>query len=808
MPLVSRDLRHAVRISGKTPAATAVALVALALGIGASAAIFSVVDAVLLKPLPFSDPGELLVIWEKSPVRHLRRMYVANANFWEWSRQSHTIARMAAVVEAPITLTGGPNGHIDPEELKAERVSADLFPLLGVQAIVGRTFRPEEDQPGRTSFVLLSHSLWQRRFGGDPAIAGKSIRLRDRPFTVTGVLPAGFTLLEPGVDLWVPFGLNPADPRAMSARTMRVVARMKPGVTLAEADREMDAIGARLEASNKSLNAGFRPSLFSLREELSGSTRQPLLVLSGAVGMLLLMACANVASLLLARGASRRKEIALRFAMGASRGRIVAQLLTESLVLALAGGLCGIVVARLAIALVRRFGPQSIPQLRDVALDGRVLLFALAVAVATGLVFGILPALHISGSGLNSVLSETSRGGTTSRAGRALRSTLVVAEVALAVLVLIGSGLLVRSFLRLRAVDPGFQPANLLTLRLPLVGGRNSALDRRIPFIHQALARVSALPGVQSAAVVTSLPLTGLDVGTIFAIDGQPAPPSDQRPHAPLRYISGSYFATMGIPLIAGRTFADADTPQSPPVIVVNQTLARRFFPGENPLGRRLVLDSLSSRVAEIVGVAGNVNQEKIVGEDWPMIYTPYTQLPPPYVVLAARTLRAPLSLASAAAREIHQLDSDQAVADVRTMQDVMDRAVAEPRFDTAILAFLAAVAFVLSAVGIYGVISYDVSDRTHELGIRMALGADRRQVLGLIVGQGARLSAIGIVIGLSAALVLTRLMASMLYSVKPTDSYTFAVISLSLALVAVAASYIPSRRAMAVDPVEALRHE
>ena len=807
MPPVSQDLRLAARIFGKTPAATAIALIALALGIGTSTAIFSVVDAVLLKPLPFRDPAQLLVIWEKSSVRNLHRMYVANSNFWEWSKQSQTISGMAAIWDTSITLTGGPNGHIEPEEVKAERVSAALFPILGVQAIVGRTFLPEEDQPGHTGFVVLSRELWQRKFGSDPAIAGKSIRLRDRPFTVVGVMPAGFSVLEP-VDLWVPLGLNPNDKRSANTRTLKVIARMKSGVTFEQANRELNTIGSRLETANKALNAGFRPSLYPLREELSGDTRQPLLILTGAVGLLLLMACANVASLLVARGAARRKEVAVRCAMGASRGRIVAQLLTESLALSLAGGLLGIAVARLGIALVQHFGPENMPQLRDAAMDGRVLLFALLLALASGGLFGILPAIHTSGVDLSSAIGETSRGGTASRTGRTLRGALVVAEVSLAVLVLIAAGLLVRSFLRLRSVNPGFRPGGLMTMRLPLVGGRNGALDRRIPFIHQTLDRLAALPGVQNSAAVTSLPLTGLDVGSTFAVDGQPTPPADQRPQAPMRYISGSYFATMGIPLLSGRTFNDADTPQSPPVVIVNQTLVRRSFNGQNPLGQHLILDTLSSRVAEIVGVVGNVNQEKVVGEDWPMIYNAYTQLPPPYIVMVALTASDPLSLVGAATREIHQLDPDQAVADVRTMQDVMDRAIAAPRFDTAILGFLALVAFLLAAVGVYGVISCDVSDRMHELGIRMALGAERPHIFRLIVGQGARLAALGIVIGLAAAMLLTRLMASMLYTVNPTDFYTFAAISLSLAAVAVAASYIPSRRAMALDPVVALRHE
>ena len=808
MPLVSQDLRYGARILGRTRSTTAIALVALALGIGTATAIFSVLDAVLLKPLPFRDPQQLVVILEKGSVRKLHKMFVARSNFWEWRRQSRAFSDMAAIQEAQINLTGGPNGHIEPEELKAERVSAGLFPLLGVQAIVGRTFQPEEDQPGHTFFALLGHNLWQRRFGGDGSIAGKSIRLGSQSFTVVGVLPAGFSLLEPGVELWLPLGLNPNDARTFGARSLKVIGRLKPGVSLEQADREMDTIGSRLEAANKALNAGFRPSLFPLREELSGETREPLAVLSGAVGLLLLMACANVASLLLARGASRRKEIAVRFAMGASRGRIVKQLLSESLVLSLAGGLLGVGVARLGIALVHRIGPASIPQLGSVAIDGRVLLFALVAALATGMLFGILPAIANSGIDLNAALSETSRGGTANRGGRVMRGALVIAEVALAVVVLIAAGLLVRSFLRLRAVNTGFRPEGVLTMRVPLLGGRNGSRARSAPFIHQVLESLSGVPGVASAAAINSLPLTGLSVGTTIEVAGVPAPPPDQRPLTLVRYVSGSYFATVGIPLIAGRTFSDADKPESPPVVIVNQALVRRYFGGDNPIGRHLTLDAMTPGEAEVVGIVGDVKQEKMVEESWPTLYNPYTQWPPASVIVTLRTAGAPLSLALPAERVIHQLDPDQPVTDVRIMQDVVDSAVAAPRFAAAILAFLAAVAFMLAAVGIYGVISYDVSDRTHELGIRMALGAERWHVLRLIVGHGARLAALGIAIGLGVALVLTRLMASMLYGVSPTDFYIFATISLALGAVALAASYIPSRRAMALDPMVALRHE
>jgi putative ABC transport system permease protein len=792
----------------KAPGFSAVALVALALGMGAASAIFSVVDAVLLKPLPFRDPQRLLVIWEGNPAQNLEKMFVAPGNFLEWQKQGRTLESLAAIQDTHINLTGGPNGHIDPEELMAERASASLFPLLGVQPVVGRAFLPEEDQPGRTDCALLSYSLWQRSFGGDRSIAGKAIRLRDQSYTVVGVLPAGFSVLGSTVDVWIPLGLDPHDVRTAGMRFLTVIARLKPRVEISRAQTEMDVIGSRLEQANPALDRGWRPSLFPLREELVGNVQQALLVLLGAVGFLLLMACVNVANLLLARGAARQREIAIRTALGAGRGRLVAQLLSESMLLALTGGALGLVLARGVVALVARLGPASIPRLAEARIDARLFLFALAVSVATGILFGIAPAMQGSGAHLNAALREGGRGGTTARSGRRMRNVLVVVEVALAVVVLIGAGLLIRSFVRLRSADPGFQPAGLLTLRVPLGGGRNAAPDRRIAFFQQVADRVATLPGVRSVGAVNGLPLTGLGLGSTFAVDGRPAPVPEQRPLALLRSVNPAYFRTMGIPLVAGRVFADSDTSQAPPVIVVNQTLARRFWPEGNPLGGRLVLDQDNGRVAEIVGVVADVKPERIENQDWPTIYNPYAQVPVTIMTLVVRTAQPPLSLASVVEREVHQLDPDQPVADIRSMEDVVDRAIAGARFNTALLGIFAVIAFVLAAVGIYGVISCDVSERTHEIGIRVALGAQPGDVLKLVLGQGARLAGYGIAAGLAAAFALTRLMAAMLYGVKATDAYTFAAIPVALGAVALAASYLPSRRALALDPMTALRHE
>jgi putative ABC transport system permease protein len=806
MHLFWLDLRYGARVLAKAPAFTAVALCTLALGMSAATAIFSIVDTVLLKPLPFRDAERLLVIWEKNPSQNRYRGFVAPANFLAWQSGSRALERMAALQEARLNLTGGPNGHIDPEELKVERVSASLFPLLGVEARVGRCFRPEEDQPGRANFVLLSYSLWQRRFAADPGIAGKTIRLRDQPYTVVGVLPPAFAVLEPAVDAFVPLALNPGDSRTAGNRYLTVIARRRG--TLDQVRAELESMGAAMERAQPALDQGWRPSVFELDGELVGSVRQALWVLMAAVGCLLLMACVNVANLLLARAATRGKEIALRTALGAGRGRLFTQLLTESVLLSLGGGALGLLLASAAIRLLAHAGPASVPRLALAAVDLRLFGFALVVALTTGILFGLAPAMQSPATGLSAALNEGGRGGTAGRAGRRVRTALAITEVALAVVVLIGAGLLIRSFIQLRSVDPGFKPAGLLTVRVPLGGGRNAAPERRIAFFRQVSDRVATLPGVRAVGAVNALPLTGLGSGTGFAVDGRPAPSPEQRPMALLRSATPAYFAAMGIPLLAGRALADSDTAQAPPVIVVNQTLARRFWPGASALGGRIAIDQTVGRVAEIVGVVGDVKPDRIDGGDWPTIYCPYPQAPSAAMTLAVRTQGPPLALASAVTGEVHRLDPDQPVADLRPMEEVVDLAAAGARFNTVLLVSFAGAAFLLAAVGIYGVISYDVSQRTNEIGIRLALGAQPADVRRLILGQGARLAVYGIVAGLAGAGLLTRFMRTMLFGVSPADAWTYTAISVLLAVVALGASYLPSRRAMALDPVIALRHE
>jgi putative ABC transport system permease protein len=804
MHLLWQDLKYGVRLLSKSPGFTVTAIVALALGIGATTAIFSVVDAVLLKPLPFYDPAKVLVIWEKNPAQNRYKLFVAPANYLEWRKQSRT-TQMGALQDVRINLTGGPNGYIQPEELGCERVTATLFRVLGVQPIVGRAFSDEEDQPGANSVALLSYSLWQRRFAGDPAIVGKSVRLRNQIYTVNGVMPPDFFVIEPGIDVWVPLGLSAAA-SSQSARALTVIARRTDELDRVAA--EMETIGAQLEQSIPALDKGWRPSVFVLQNELVGGMRRALWVLSGAVSCLLLMACVNVATLLLSRGTSRSREIALRAALGAGRGRIVTQLLSESFLLSLGGGALGLLLATGLIRALATSRAGDIPRLAHATVDARLFAFALGVSLLTGLIFGVIPALQNSDANLSTALNEGGRGGTMGRRGRAVRNTLMVSEIALAVVVLIAAGLLIRSFIRLRSVDLGFQPSGVLTMRVPMGGGLNSPAPRRLAFVRQLCDGVSSLPGVRAVGVTSALPLAGLVAGSPFWVEGFPAPPESQRPTALVRSVTPGYFQTIGIPLIAGRSFAASDDAQAHPVAIVNHALAQRFWPSSSALGQHVIIDLPAVSLAEIVGVVGDVKSESVQRDDWPTIYSPFAQAPIGPVVLAARAAGSPPALTQAIQREVRNLDPNQPVTDIRTMEEVVENTVSGARFNMRLLSAFALIAFILASVGIYGVISYDVSERMNEIGIRMALGAQPSDVLRMVLGQGARMAGLGIAAGLALSFALTRLMGTMLFGVQTTDAYTFAAIPVLLAMVALVASYLPSRRAIALNPVSALRHE
>jgi putative ABC transport system permease protein len=807
MLLLGRDLRHAVRLLWKTPGVTVVSLAALALGMGAATAIFSVADAVLLKPLRFREPDRLLVAWEKNPAQNKFRMSPGTGNFLEWRSQSRVFEAVGAFADNTIVLSGGPQGAIQPEEVPLERVTAGLLTLLGVQPVVGRDFTPDEDQPGHSTFALLGYTLWQRRFAGDRSILGHTVRLRDVPYTVVGVLPPGTKLMDHEADVWLPLGIDPNSVAFRHSRLLTVIGRLRPGATLRQAQAELDGIDARSEAADPSFNRGWSPNLFRLSDELTGKVRQPLIILMGAVGALLLIACVNVANLLLTRGAARSKEFAVRIALGAGRGQIAAQLLMESLALGLAGGILGLLLAWGGIALLTRLGSTSIPRLAEAQLNWRVFLFALAISVVTGALSGIAPAIQVSSTNPQAALIEGTRGSTVARSSRLLRSGLVVSEIALASLVLIGAGLLMRSFVRLRAVNPGFDTADILTLRLPLTGARFPKVDKRVSFLTQLSSRIAALPGVRSVDAVNNLPLTGPGVGFTYAVDGRPEPRPEERPIALARAVTPGYFRTMSIPLMAGRFFTESDDAQAPSRVIVNQSLARRFWPDASPIAGRLVIDP-DKHISEIVGVVGDVKPEGLDTADSPTVYAPLAQFLFNSVVMVVKTAVPPQSLAPTVERTVRQFDADQAVAEVRPMEDVVDKAVATARFHTVVLGVFAQIAFLLTAIGIYGVVAYDVSRRTAEIGIRVALGAQPGDILRLILGQCARLAALGITLGLAGAFALTRLMSSMLFDVKPADAFTFAAISLLLGAVALVAGYLPARRATALHPAAALRHE
>jgi len=801
MQSVGRDVRYGLRLLRKSPGFTLVALAALALGLGATTAIFSVVDAVLLKP-PYPHTGRLLVIWEKNPAQNQFKMLAAGGNFLQWAQQSRTLESVGAYQEVHFNLTQDPHGPCDAEELPALRISAGLLPLLGVQPIVGRLFSAQEDQPGRADFALISYPLW-RRFGASRDIPGKSIRLNDHSYTVLGVMPPGFRVMSSAADVWIPLAMDPGDSRTNHSRFLIVLAAMRPGVTVPQVRAELDSLGDRLEQADPVLNRGWRPSVFPLRDELLGPVEKPLRVLMGAVGLLLLMACVNVANLLLARGNSRRREIAVRMAMGAGRGRIAGQLLSESLLLSLGGGAIGLLLAWGAIALVRQLGPATMPRLAEAKLDWRLFLFALAISIVTGVIFGLVPAVHGSDEQINTTL--IGRGLTAARSGPLLRNALVAAEVALAVLVLIGASLLIRSFARLRAVDLGFQPAGLSTLRLPLEGERNAKAEQRIAFLQQAEDRVAALPGVRGIAAVDTLPLGGFGFADTFAIEGRPVPAD--KPIALVRGVTPGYFRIMGLPLLEGRDFTAADTREAPFTMVVSRNAARRFWPQGSPVGSHLLLDPTNRR-AEIVGVVGDVKPETIEGDEWLTFYCPYAQNAFHSMTLVMRSALPAQAALTAAGRAIHQLDGRQPVADPQPMDKIVNEAVAGARFNTVLLAVFAQIAFLLAAVGVYGVVSYDVSRRTGELGLRLAMGAQPANLLRAVLTQVSAMAALGIVTGLAAAWALTRLMATMLYGVGPTDTFTFVAIPVLLGTVVLIAGYLPARRAMALDPAVALRHE
>ncbi|MGC2890602.1 MAG: ABC transporter permease [Candidatus Acidiferrum sp.] len=808
MSKLLQDVRYAFRLLAKNPGFTAIAILTLALGIGANTAIFSVVNGVLLRPLPFRDPSRLVLIAEKSSFPVISTSY---ENYMDWRDQSHSFESMEATRGGAITLTGAG----EPERLNVQMATAGLFPMLGINPHIGRTFLPEEDRAGGTPVVLLSSGLWQRRFGGSQDIIGKAINLDSQPYTVVGVLPSGFQILQPA-DVFLPFmpwARTLPDDRNWHPGIIPL-ARLKPGVCRAQARAEMVGITKRLEQQYPDYNTGTSADVVGLQDQIVRNSRPALLLLLGAVSFVLLIACVNVANLLLARAASRGREVAIRAALGAGRGRIVRQLLTESVLLSLAGGLLGVLMASAALGPLLKLAAGSVPQGAPIGLDPSVLAFTAGVSLFTGVLFGIMPAMRTAKLDLRKALNEGSRGATAGPGQHRLRGALVVMEIALAMLLLVGSGLLLRSFSRLQEVPPGFQPDHLLVADIPLSQTTYAKPEDRYQFFDRLVERAKSLPGVRSAAAASFLPVSGGGSIIHFNITGRPPKSPHEFVAAGYRTITPNYLETLGVPLLQGRLFTQADNEKAPAVVVINAAMVHTFFPNENPLGKRLQLGALPEQevpTMEIVGVVGDVRPGLGIDPQAEM-YLPYRQadlvLPVFQLSLVMRTAGDPVLQTSALRSALAQIDPNQPLVKVRTMEENMATTVAQPRFRAWLIGIFAMLALVLAGVGVYGVMSYAVTQRTSEIGLRVTMGAQPQDVFHIIVGEGLRLSLLGVGIGLVTALALTRLLQSFLFGISAYDPLTFVGVSVLLTLVALAASFFPARRATRVDPLVALRYE
>jgi putative ABC transport system permease protein len=811
MGTLLQDLRYGVRMLRKKPGFTVAAILALALGIGANTAIFSVVYTVLLSPLPYKDAKQLVWIWETNPGSGIKTEPASLPNYNDWKNQGQSFEGVAAFTGSSLTLTTSDGG--EPERIPTTYTTANFFEVLGTMPQLGRAFVEEENEIGKHRVVLLGHSLWQRRFGANPQIVGQTITLSGNQYTVLGIMPAGFKNPTPDqsrpAQMWAPLPVK-LDPALRRSDFLSVVARLKPNVTPEQAQAEMNTITSRLEQQYPDSNKGWSTRLLPLHERMIGDVRTALWLLMGVVGFLLLIACANVANLLLARSAARQQEIAIRRALGADRWRLVRQFLTESVLLALCGGILGSLLAMWGVEVLVAISPQNIPRLNEISLNWQVLSFTFFISLATGVVFGLLPALHATNPNLTESLKEGGRSSTEGLRGSRLRNSLVVSEIAIALVMLIGAGLMIKSFVRLQKVDPGFHPERILTLDIGLPSAKYKEDAQVVGFYNQFMTRVAAQRGVESVAAVSSLPLSGGGDVISFEVEGRPiAPVAGQAVDSEYRIITPGYFATMGIPLVKGEAITERHTADAPAVIVINETFAKRFFPNEDPIGKRLNLGNPQTAPwRAIIGVVKDVRHEGLDTEPYPQMYSPVAQFPRRAMTMVARTNTDPMALVPSVRSELSAIDRDQPLYNVRTMEQVLAASIARQRFNMLLIAIFASVGLVLAAVGIYGVISYSVTQRTHEIGIRMALGAQTRDILRMVVGQGMLLVVFGVGIGLGAAFLLTRLMSSLLYGVTATDPLTFIGLSVLLAVIALLACLIPARKATRVDPMIALRYE
>jgi len=797
MEVLLQDIRYSVKMLIKNPAFTVIAVIALALGIGANSAIFSVVNTVLLRPLPYADAERLVWIWGKSPSGD--KGAVSPPDFFDYRGQSQSFEQLAAF----LTVTHNLNDMDNPERISGAATSANFFDTMGVKPLLGRTFATEEEQAGHEPVTVLSHGIWQRRYGSDPSIVGKTIPLDGKPFTVVGVMPSGFNFPE-NTEMWevAPFYVKGMTIR--KAHFLRLVGRLKPNVKLDQAQAEMDIMSGQLAQQYPDTNKGYGLRLVSLNEKIIGNVRSTLLMLLGAVGFVLLLACANVANLLLARAASRQKEIAIRTALGARRSRLLRQLLTESVFLAMIGGFAGTILAFVGTKLLLAFTASNMPRLQEVTLDARVLLFSLGISILTGLIFGLVPALQASRPDLNETLKEGGRSSSGGVKRNRISNILVVAQVALALVLAIGAGLMIRSFSRLSDVNPGFTTSNLLTMQIELPPAKFPKPQQRANFFNQLLDQLRAVPGVVSTATVSELPLTGQLNDTYFHVEGGSSDPSQNKILANYRSASSLYFKTMGIPFKSGRDFTAQEVSEGAHVVVVNEMIAEKYFGNQDPTGKRLIVDLNEAAPYEIVGVVGNIHHLALDRSISPEMYIP--QFPAGATNIVVQTKSNPAEITGAVRNAVRTVDRDQPIANLKTMDQLVEASVAQPHFRTLLLGIFAALALILASVGIYGIISYSVAQATHDIGLRMALGAQRQGIFNLILKNALRLVLIGLFIGLTLSLILTRFISNLLYGISATDPTTFLWVSLFLVGVALAASFIPAYRATRVNPVVALR--
>jgi predicted permease len=800
---ILRDISYSVRVLLKSYAFTFVVILTLALGIGANTAIFSFANGILLRPLPYPQSDRLAVLDENAPKQGIETMSVSFPNYLDWREQNHVFEGVATYYR---TSRYSLSGAGEPIEVRGTRVSEGLFEVLRVSPQLGRTFTAAEDRPEDDAVVILGHDLWQRNFGGDPKIIGQKITISNRGRTVVGVMPPGFRFPEVS-ELWTPLALT-TKTFTRTDHGLDAIARLKDGVTFAAAQSEMNNIAARIEQQNPVTNEGLGVKVTSLHESLSGNYKDALLILLGVVGCVLLVACVNVANLMLARATSRQKEFALRAALGAGRWQIIRQLLIESLLLAIIGGVLGFALSLWALHLLLTAIPIQLPFWMNFGIDLRVLGFTIAITLLTGLFFGAVPALQTSRVDLNDTLKEGGRG--SSGIGSHSRSLLVVTEIALSLVLLVGAGLMIQSFLRLRRVNIGLDAKNVLTTTLILPTAKYRTGEQRATFFKQLVERVRGLPGVQAASATATLPLTGSNWGRSLTVEGYPVLSVGQAPSIQHTVVTPGYFRTMGIALLSGRDFNDADAKDSPDVTIVDERLAREYWPNDTPIGKRIRFGPPEDNEPwhTVIGVVRSVRHQKMQEDTRKSVYLPHLKIPVNGLTLVARTSTDPKELVGAVRREVAQMDSDLPVSKISTMEEVVAESIWQPRLYAMLFAVFAGGALLLALIGIYGVMAFLVQTRTHEIGIRMALGATAQDVFKLIVGRGMKLTAIGVLVGVGGAIALTRLMHSLLFNTSATDPITFILISLLLSVAAFVTCYIPARRAAKVDPLVALRYE